>query len=950
MKRLPFLLALLLSLTVVTKAQVITTDPEFPTADESVTITFDATEGTGGLEDYSGDVYAHTGVITDESTDGSDWKYVIAPWSVNLERAKMERDNSNHNLYTLEIGPSIREFYGVPEDETIEKMAFVFRNSDGSQEGKADGGEDIFAPVYKGFTVEFNNPSEDPSFHPLNSNVTIEGIGITDSTNYSLTLEINGTPVANANSDTLNYTFNASTAGSYTITLAGTDNATSDTLSHQLIVNPVITEQDRPQGLKDGITYVDDNTVRLSLFAPHKEFAYLIGDFSSWEIQPEYFMNKDEVNADSSYFWIELDLSSGQEYRFQYLVDGNIRIADPYSEKILQPDDQYIEESTYPGLIPYPADQTEHSVGVLQPGKTEYNWQHQNYDRPDKENLIIYELLVRDFIEDHNFKTLTDTLDYLDRLGVNAIELMPVMEFEGNISWGYNSAFHFATDKYYGPADDLKAFIDEAHSRDMAVILDIVLNHVYGQSPLVRLWNEGDYGQPTTENPYLNVSSPNQTYSWGYDFNHESQATQYYVDRVTSYWLEEFNADGYRFDFTKGFTQNPGDGWPYDSDRIRLLKRMADQQWAVDDSSFVILEHLSDNSEERELANYGMLLWGNMHYNYKQASMAYHNGSESNFSGIYYENRDWNNPHLVGYMESHDEQRIMYENLNYGRSNSDGSYDITELSTALNRVKLSAAFFFTVPGPKMFWQFGELGYDIPINQNGRTGEKPILWEYYKDEERRKLYKTYQALIRLRSSHPAFTSAESEVSFDVNNAEKRITISHPEMEVSIVGNFGVESADIKPEFSQEGTWYNFFTGDTLQVSNPDTSMTLSAGEFHIFTTEKFEQPEEGLLFGGTNDPNGNDGDEQVTELTLHPNYPNPFNPITTIPYDLPEDAEVRLQIFNILGQEVLNKDFGMQTAGRNKEIRLNLSGLSSGVYIYRMRAGDEIEVKKMMLVK
>ncbi|NOZ04318.1 MAG: hypothetical protein GXO92_06915 [FCB group bacterium] len=98
---------------------------------------------------------------------------------------------------------------------------------------------------------------------------------------------------------------------------------------------------------------------------------------------------------------------------------------------------------------------------------------------------MIYELLVRDFIDRHDYQTLIDTLDYLEKLGINAIELMPINEFEGNSSWGYNPSFYFAPDKYYGTRQDLKLFIDECHRRGIAVIMDIVLNHTYGQSPLV---------------------------------------------------------------------------------------------------------------------------------------------------------------------------------------------------------------------------------------------------------------------------------------------------------------------------------------------------------------------------------------------------------------------------------------------------------------------------------
>lgn len=802
-------------------------------------------------------------------------------------------------------------------------------------------------------------PTDTLSFRKTSESLTIIGVASSENGGTELSLSIDGQQVASVFNDTLEYTYQAQAEGKVQIELTGTNGSEQDTSRSTLIVYPEPTDQDRPANLKDGITYVDDNTVRLSLFAPHKEFIYLIGDFNNWQVQPEYLMNRDEVNADSTYYWIEIDgLAPGQEYGFQYMVDGKIRVTDPYAEKVLnEDDDPYIKESTYPNLKPYPSGKTEHLVAVLKPGRSKYKWQTTNYDRPNKETLVVYELLIRDFVADHNYKTLTDTLDYLDRLGVNAIELMPVMEFEGNSSWGYNPALLFATDKYYGPAEDLKRFIDEAHSRDMAVILDIVLNHVYGQSPLVRLWNDGDYGQPTDENPYLNEVSPNQTYSWGYDFNHESQATQYYVDRVTRYWLEEFKADGYRFDFTKGFTQNPGDGWAYDSDRIRILKRMANRQWAVDDSSFVILEHLTDNREEQELSDQGMLLWGNLNHSYNEATMGYHDGDKSSFSGISYQQKNWDAPHLVGYMESHDEERLMFKNLQYGNSNSSGSYDVTEPGTALNRNKMAAAFFFTVPGPKMLWQFGELGYDKSINlcedgsiNNGcRVSPKPILWEYYADEQRKRLYDTFKALIRLRNSHPVFTSKETKITMDTNNAAKRITLSHPDMEISIIGNFGVSALDKKPKFTQSGAWYEFFSGDTLSVSDTDTTITLEAGEFHIYTTKKFEQPAGDPISGGSENPNeGND--MSANEFELHQNYPNPFNPSMTIPYDLPEDAEVSLQVFNILGQEVLTRDLGQQTAGSHKEIQIDLLNLASGIYIYRVKAGQHVLTKKMMLIK
>lgn len=103
-----FLLALFFLLTAEFSAAQITTNPAFPVASKSVIITYDAAQGTAGLKDYSGDVYAHTGVITDKSATSSDWKYVIAGWSTNITKAKLTRVSTN--TYTLDITPDIRSF------------------------------------------------------------------------------------------------------------------------------------------------------------------------------------------------------------------------------------------------------------------------------------------------------------------------------------------------------------------------------------------------------------------------------------------------------------------------------------------------------------------------------------------------------------------------------------------------------------------------------------------------------------------------------------------------------------------------------------------------------------------------------------------------------------------------------------------------------------------------
>ena len=723
-----------------------------------------------------------------------------------------------------------------------------------------------------------------------------------------------------------------------------------------------------PEGVTDGVNIVDDNTVTLVLHAPYyKDFVYVIGDFNDWQIDQNYFMKR---TPDLQKFWLTINnLQPQQFYRFQYFVDGEIRIADPYAELVLDPwNDQYIGNETYPGLISYPTDKTSEIVGVFKIDEEEYSWQIPEFDRPHQKDLIIYELLLRDFLAEHNYQTLIDTLNYFEKLGVNAIELMPVNEFEGNSSWGYNPSFYFAPDKYYGPENELKRFIDECHKRGIAVLIDMVLNHSFGQSPMVRLFAEGIYGPPDSHNPWFNADiDPNyggyqacHPYNVGYDFNHEKFATKEFVDRVNKYWLTEFKVDGFRFDLTKGLTQrvsyagngsyNEGYASQYDASRIAILKRMADEIWEEDSTAYVILEHFADNSEETELADYGLMLWGNLNRAYSQSAMGWLDDpyNQSGLSWGYFKQRGWSKPGLVTYMESHDEPWLMYKNLQYGRSN--GSYNIKELRTALNRIKLCAAFFLTLPGPKMMWQFGELGYDQELpGGGGRTGEKPILWNYYNIPERKGLFEAYSAIIKLRKDHEVFRDPDATVQFRIGHGiyGRRINISNDTMNVTIIGNFGVSELDVNPNFQVTGDWYDYFTGEKIYVSDTQSLISLLPGEFHIYTDNQIETP------SFTSDVKAN---EPVTAInfSLQQNYPNPFNPETWITYQIPVATNVKFEIYNLQGQKIKTLINQKQSAGvhRTEWKGTNENGelVTSGLYLYKLSTGSFSETKKMLLLR
>ena len=913
-------------------AQVVITVPALPTENDSIIVYFDATQpGAEGLLNYSGIVYAHTGV----TTNLGQWRYVIGTWGANSTQPALTRLKTN--LYKLTIGYP-RQFYGVKDtSEKITALDLVFRSSDGTMQTKPD----IFIPIYvSGFNVKVLSPAS-PSFANLNDSVNVE---VASRDAKSVSIYISNSLLTTTTSSDTSFKIKATNYGDTWIKAVAVDsNNNSIADSSYFVVNPNITVQDEPTGIVDGINYRSNSSVILSLYAPQKKNVYVIGDFNNWIVDQKYYMKE---TPDSSRWWIEIDgLTSQKEYIFQYLVDGTIRIADPYSEKISDPDnDKYISDSTYPNLIQYPYGKTTQIASVLETGQTPYQWHDSSFVPPAKTNLVIYELLIRDFLATHDYKTLADTLSYFKRLGINAIELMPIMNFEGNLSWGYNPNFFDAPDKYYGPKDDLKRFIDMAHQDSIAVILDIPFNDAFGSCPLVRLYWDPINNAPAANNPWFNQSATHP-YNVGYDFNHTSAATHYFVDATTKFWLTQYHADGFRFDLAGGYTQAPNgyNAWQsYDASRIANEQRIADAMWKVKPKAYVILEEFVDPNEEQVVVDSGMMVWDNMSSAYEQAAMGWATNPSWDFSGISYKQWGWSVPGLVGYMESHDEERLMYQDLTYG--NSSGSYNIKDTATALNRIKLCDAFFYTIPGPKMLWEFQELGYDYSINYNGRTGNKPIRWDYYDDPERLSLYKTTAALIHMKTEIPAFKS--NGYSTSLSGAVKQITIYDNSTSVTVIGNFDVVSHTATP-FTSSGTWYDYFTGSPLSATS-STTLNLAPGEFHIYTTTQYPVPDTSVVTG-IMDNHSN----QIKTFKLGQNYPNPFNPSTIINYQLPKSGLVNLKIYDVLGREIetlVNKE---EPAG-SYTVQFNSTAkgfsLPSGIYFYQLQSGSYIETKKMILMK
>jgi len=941
----------------------VTVSPAFFTDTTPITLTYDATLGSGGLATYTGDVFIYTGV----NTNLGNWQHVVNP-TFNAPTAAEKMTAIGNHKYTISFTP--RTFYPglATSSEVVKQLAMVFRGTGGTPEGKGVGNTDIF--VNLGVTVAITSPATAGTTVAAGSSLTVTG---TSNVAATLTLTLNGVQVAQqTNATTFSAPVTFTQTGVNTLVLTGTDGSTTSTATTTVLVPPTVATAALPAGANaDGITYINGGTSAiLTLTAPNKSFIYVLGEFNNWQTTAAGLMKKTatvDTDATTGRWWVQVDnLTPGQEYAYQFLVDGQLRIADPYCEKILDAaNDPYIPAVTYPNLKAYPTGSTTGLVSVLSPGAASYTWTTTNFQRPARTNMVVYELLLRDFVARHDFQTLRDTLSYIQRLGVNTIELMPINEFDGNDSWGYNPCFYFAPDKYYGTKNNLKALIDECHRRGIAVVLDMVLNHSSGQSPMVQLYGNITTG-PTANNPWFNVTAPHP-YSVYNDLNHQSLYTKYFTKQVIKFWLQEYHIDGYRFDLAGGFTQTPTTTatYPnYDQSRIDIWKDYYNYQMSVDAGSYPILEHFPENSEGKALADYGMMLWGNQNYNYNEATMGYLGGSDLSYG--YYGStaqggRGWNSPNLVTYMESHDEERLQFKNEQY--ANTSGSYSIKNLATGLLRDEMAAAFFFTQPGPRLIWQFGEVGYDYSINactdgtiDNGcRTTAKPIRWDYYNNSvpapapytasgavahpaaltaNRRHLYDTYRALAALKKQ-PAF-AAPTTFTQNVggNVAVKSMVVTSATLNAVTVGNFDVVPQTATITFPNTGTWYNYLTGTTMSVTSAAMSMTLQPGQYAVYTSQRVATPLATTAAQAA----------AVLKMAL---LPNPATGATTVAYELPAGTTATIAVQNMLGQTVRQLAPARQAAGAQTQA-IALQGLAPGVYLVRLQAGELTQTARLLV--
>ena len=796
---------------------------------QTVTLTYDpySALGDSGMIGATA-CYSHIGLLTAKSTDDSDWKYVREGAFGSTDQVKWSKYGKK---WQLSISPTIYDYFGCPLTEEIRAIVMVFHDGGGdtAKIGRMHDGANLkVALTDPGLQASIISPAADALFFGG------EEAAITCFSTHAgaLTLTVNGELIASETESAAIIYNNTFAEGDYEFIFTANDgeNIQADTLS--IHYSPATQVRERPSGVELGITYNPEDATKVTLctFAAANKVAndnsvlvparavYLVGDFNNWTISSDYQMYRD-----SCHFWLELDnLQPRKEYAYQYVVvrpDGVIkRLSDGFADKHLHPADQYEPFTVDPThYIAYPS-KADGYCSVFQTGQTPYRWSEAtiNFVRPDKNDLIIYELWVYDFTPQRSFKGVMNRLDYLQKLGVNAIEFMPVCEFDGNYNWGYSPNHYFAVDKAYGSKDMFKELIDSIHGRGMAVIMDMVFNHATGLNPQNKLY---PYGNDLKYNPWFNVNPPHGD-NYYEDWNHDFPEVEKMFTRCLNYWLDEYKVDGFRMDLSHGFCGSTYDAY----DHITHYYTNA----IVPHDAYFILEHWGKDGQTPYI-NQGMLCWtgAGLANAYCQLAMGYvtnDNISDANRNGY------------VSYAESHDEERTFYKAKAYGA----GGIKTNE-EARLKRVPLVVGFLTLLNGPHMLWMNEELGYDYSINSakgasdisdQHRTDTKmqPAELGWFSNANRMAAYEACSKIINLRTKIAPQYFEGSPVSASLSGGKyvRSIVWGETGNLLVVAGNFNTTS-NASYTLPADGVWYDYlnettFTGKTL---------SLGIGEIKIF---------------------------------------------------------------------------------------------------------------------
>jgi 1,4-alpha-glucan branching enzyme len=515
-----------------------------------------------------------------------------------------------------------------------------------------------------------------------------------------------------------------------------------------------------PPQIANGAHDRGDGTVSFALWAPWKQSVHLIGDFNNWDA------TADPLAVDQQgLWWIEKQLDHGT-YGYQFVLDGATVISDPYARRL-----RWADGSPQPHAL-------------LEVGAQPYTWGDDGFQIKPLNQLVIYELHVGDFSPAGTFAGVTERLAHLAYIGVNAIELMPIQEFPGDRSWGYNPAYFFTPESSYGSSEELKQLIDAAHQKGIGVLLDMVFNHTVQDSPLNLLYSYD-------ENPYFS----DRGNPWGFpDLDHWNDATKRLIDDIQSYWLNEFHIDGFRYDYVEGIGYDGIGGMSFIAWAARQRKPYAYliAEDIVADPAAVVRDTEIDASWHWQFAKVLRAQLREGDYEGNQYGDLDALVRVLSFAGDGYVD----NAQPINYLETHDEERIIFEAMTNPAINEAG---------ALRKSMLGAIMLFTAQGVPMLYHGQEFG----AHAQKTIDVSKIPWQFMESDGGHQLFHHYATLAYLRHTQSALQHNDFAVL--LADHERKLLAYHRwdgDNSVVVAVNLTPETQNVALTFPRAGRWHEW----------------------------------------------------------------------------------------------------------------------------------------------
>jgi 1,4-alpha-glucan branching enzyme len=718
-------------------------------------------------------------------------------------------------------------------------------------------------------------------------------------------------------------------------------NSTGDSIVYQQ-GGYVIQTQLLPSYAQHGVTLPsslsgDSTTFRLRV--PGKDYVLLhvtpAGENPS--AAAPIVMRKDTDNVN---WWTNVKLVSGT-YEYVYEIENNRMIYDPFGRWTGDYGSRFVVGSE--GLT---ADN--------------YVWQSTNYKMPPLNRLVIYELHIGEYAGGFfnktggqgTFQDLIETLPHLDSLGINAIELMPVFDYgllgKSGHGWGYDPSSYFALEPTYGTPTDFKSLIDAAHQRNIAVIMDVVYNHMNDPSALWQMLPD------ETKNPYFKPHGTRRTNEQDdglmRDLDHWSDYVQELVYTSMKMFIDQYHIDGFRLDYTTRI------GWSmYDSTKgfIGWVNRIAIEYPKV----YIIAEHLPENPalftySHLKSSWHGAAYWtifgermGNQSLDDIENNVVEW-GAQLTGESPSTPNKYSKRTQPVNYTGNHDQTSIIYEM-------SKGTLPLSEIQ---QRDRLYLTYPFTSMGIPMLWEGMEWAEPRGFANDGeKLSYRPVQWNLQSTPAGIIHFNYLKALIFQRRFNPALFNGYLNKIGKYTTGQKVLVYGFIDpvtgARVMVLSNLGSNSTTLtNVPWLSGNIWYDIFDQSIYNV----IETTVPSFDIPAYTAKVYSNKTNAELIALTGVEDNRTINILPTAYSLSQNYPNPFNPSTTIQFDLPKQDRVRIFIYDVLGKRIMEITNGTYSAGTHQIIWDGKSGsgmqVSSGIYFVRLETNSFRDTKKIVLMK